>query len=69
MNFKIEHAKTERNSFGNCMYNIFRDGKLDAYYWHDYRGDEHGITFLNGKNETWPVGRMIDFIEGEDQNH
>ncbi|MBB6583782.1 hypothetical protein HXP36_18795 [Ralstonia solanacearum] len=30
----------------------------------DYRGDEHGIEFLDGTRESWRVGRMVDFIEG-----
>ena len=37
---------------------------LIAHYWHDYRGDEHGIEFIDGTKESWPVGRMIDFVEG-----
>ena len=29
-----------------------------------HRGDEHGIEFTDGRSEGWPVGRMIEFIEG-----
>jgi hypothetical protein len=64
MSFKIKQAKPEREASGNYRYIIFQDGHLVAHYWHDFRGDEHGIEFLSGKSEDWPVGRMIDFIEG-----
>jgi hypothetical protein len=37
---------------------------LVARYWHDFRGDEHGIEFLDGRSEEWPVGRMVDFVTG-----
>ena len=47
----------------NPLMRIYKDDRLIANYWHDYRGDEHGIEFLNGKKESWPVGRMIDFLE------
>ncbi len=64
MTFRIEQDSTERESFGNYDYRIYRGDKLIARYWHDYRGDEHGIDFVSGESEGWPVGRMIDFIEG-----
>jgi hypothetical protein len=64
MSFKIEQVDSARESFGNDTYRIYKDGHLIAHYWHDYRGDEHGIEFINGENELWPVGRMTDFIEG-----
>ena len=64
MNFTIEQSKANREPFGNYTYRIYEDGRLIAHYWHDYRGDEHGIDFLDGTKESWPGGRMIDFIEG-----
>jgi len=64
MTYRIEHAKSERDSFGNYRYCIFEDDHLIAFYWHDYRGDEHGIEFLHGATDDSPVGRMTDFIEG-----
>lgn len=64
MTFRIEQDRTERESFGNYTYRIYRHNKLVARYWHDYRGDEHGIDFINGDSEGWPVGGMIDFIKG-----
>jgi hypothetical protein len=45
-------------------YRIYEGERLIARYWHDHRGDEHGIEFVNGKKEDWPVGRMIEFLEG-----
>lgn len=64
MNYEIKHADVKREGFGNYRYVIHQNGRLVAHYWHDSRGEEHGIEFLNGKSEGWPVGRMIDFIEG-----
>lgn len=64
MTFRIERDDAPRESFGEYRYLIYRGGTLIARYWHDYRGDEHGLEFLNGKIDMWPVGRMIDFLEG-----
>ena len=64
MSFRIELNAPARESFGDYRYRIYDGGRLFAHYWHDYRGDEHGIEFLDGTRESWPVGRMVDFIEG-----
>ena len=64
MGFEIKHADSKRESFGEYRYNIFENGHLVARYWHDHRGDDHGIEFLNGTTEEWPVGRMVEFITG-----
>lgn len=64
MDLSIQHSNKPRASFEEYEYEIFCDGKLVAKYWHDYRGDEHGIRFNNGLTEEWPVGRMTDFITG-----
>jgi len=64
MSFTIEQMKEKRESFGSYTYRIYADSRLVAHYWHDYRGDEHGIEFVDGLKESWPVGRMTDFIQG-----
>jgi hypothetical protein len=64
MSFTIEQSKEKRESFGSYTYRIYEAGRLVAYYWHDHRGDEHGIEFTDGSKELWPVGRMVDFIQG-----
>ena len=64
MNYKVESEDTERDSFAEYRYRIYRSGRLIAHYWHDYRGDEHGIEFVNGVRELSPVGLMTDFLEG-----
>lgn len=64
MIYKVEHAGRTNSSFGDYKYKIFEDGRLIAEYWHDYRGDDHGIKFVNGKEESGPLGRMVDFLEG-----
>jgi len=53
-----------RDSLGNYRYRICKDGALVARYWHDFRGDEHGVEFVTGISDSWPVGRMTDFLEG-----
>lgn len=62
--FTIRHSTKERDSFGNYEYEVLNGSSVIAHYWHDYRGDEHGIRFADGSSQGWPVGRMIDFING-----
>ena len=65
MIYRIEQDdSSKRESFEPHTYRIYQDDRLIARYWHDFRGDEHGIEFVNGVSEDWPVGRMIDFISG-----
>jgi len=64
VSYKIERDESSRDSFAEYKYRIYEDGRLIAHYWHDYRGDEHGIEFVNGVSESCPVGCMTDFIEG-----
>jgi len=65
MSYRIEQDdSTKRQGFAPYTYRIYDDERLIARYWHDFRGDEHEINFIDGKNERWPVGRMIDFVEG-----
>lgn len=51
MSFRIEQSKADREPFGKYTYHMFEDGRLIAYYWHDYRDDEHGIEFVDGTKE------------------
>jgi hypothetical protein len=66
MTFTVEQSSAKREPLGNYTYRIYQDGRFIAHYWHDYRGDEHGIEFIDGTNGPWPVGRMpmTEFIEG-----
>ncbi len=64
MNYRVERDASERDSFGEYSYHIYKSGRLIARYWHDYRGDEHGIEFVNGITELCPVGQTTDFLEG-----
>jgi len=64
MTYQIEQLKISRKPFGEYQYHIYQEGQLIANYWHDYRGEEHGIEFMSGAKDDWPAGRMIDFIEG-----
>lgn len=65
MSYRIQRDNsTERSSFGNYKYCIYADSQLVANYWHDFRGDEHGIEFVNGIRDDNMDGRMSDFVEG-----
>jgi hypothetical protein len=64
MPFHVEQEDSPRESFGNYTYRIYKSNRLIAHYWHDYRGDEHGVDFVNGMSDLWPVGRMTEFLEG-----
>lgn len=63
MAYRVEQDPN-RDSSGNYRYRIYKDEALVARYWHDFRGDEHGIEFVNGISDPGPVGRMTDFLEG-----
>ena len=64
MAFEIRHTDGQREDFGPYRYGIYEDGRLVARYWHDYRGDDHGIEFPDGTSDFWPVGRMTEFVTG-----
>jgi hypothetical protein len=64
VSYTIERVDAQRDSSGNYRYRIYEDARLIAHYWHDHRGDEHGIEFVDGASRPRPVGRMADFIEG-----
>jgi len=55
--YRIEQ-ESGRDTSGNYTFRIYSNDRLVARYWHDYRGDEHGIEFVNGKNKPVPVKRL-----------
>lgn len=64
MTFTVEHLEKTRESFGEYRYGIYENGTLIAYFWHDYRGDDNGIEFINGSSENAPVGSRGNFLLG-----
>lgn len=62
--FQIRHRDSQRADFGNYEYDILEGSRVIALYWHDFRGDEHGLIYNDGREEAWPVGRMIEFVGG-----
>lgn len=63
--FTIRYADPSRDSHGNYQYLIHDDrGRLVAFFWHDFRGDEHGVKLAGGRAASRFHGRMIDFLEG-----
>jgi hypothetical protein len=63
--YRIEQG-SGRDASGNYIFRIYNNDRLVARYWHDYRGDEHGIEFVNGKKQTCP-GQAASFITGGGQ--
>ncbi len=68
MEFRIEQKERSAEPFSEYCYYIFRGDLLIAEYWHDHRGDEHGIRFTDGRKEKWPIGRSSDFLNGGGPN-
>lgn len=64
MSYTVNHVKKTRESFGEYRYGIYENGEVIAYFWHDYRGDDNGIEFVNGISVHDPVGSRADFLEG-----
>jgi len=64
MGFSIEPEGGKREDFAAYRYRILRDGELVANYWIDFRGDDHGIEFVDGKSFGWPVGSVLEFVQG-----
>ena len=64
MAYRLERDDSRRRAFDGYSFRIYKGDRLVARYWHDYRGDEHAIDFTDGTSESYPVGRMIEFLEG-----
>jgi hypothetical protein len=65
MTFSVRHAQRTREPFGAYEYEILDDDgeRVIARYWHDFRGDDHGIEFLDGRKD-FPTGLMTEFLSG-----
>ncbi len=73
MKFRVERRSRSAERFSAHYYDIYCDDRLVAEYWHDHRGDDHGIRFL-GREKAYPFrhskeeyplfGRSRDFLEG-----
>jgi len=64
MNISIRQSVGSRKQFDPYWYEILDGKQVIANYWHDYRGDDHGIKFMDGTEDSWPVGRMTEFLLG-----
>ena len=61
VSYRIERSESNLRSYGDYWFCIYENERLIAYYWHDYRGDEHGAgagrgsgpcTFMNEAGEA-----------------
>jgi hypothetical protein len=64
MTFSVKHTQETRGSFGDYRYGIYEEGTLIAHFWHDYRGDESGLEFVNGMSDCDPEREIGKFLEG-----
>ena len=64
MSYRIEHAGRDTKPFSDYKFRILNGDQLVARWSHDYRGDEHFIAFLDGSTESYPVGTVMDFVQG-----
>jgi hypothetical protein len=64
MEFSVRQVQSAEHPVRVYWYDIFDGTRLVARYWHDHRGDEHGIEFVDGQCDEWPVGRRADFLTG-----
>lgn len=64
MSYTVSHVIKAREPFGEYRYGIHENGNIIAYFWHDYRGGDNGIEFVNGISAHDPVGKMTNFLEG-----
>jgi hypothetical protein len=64
MEFNVTRSDTPGELGSGHRYRIWRGGRLVAIYWHDSRGDDHGIEFVDGRKDHCPVGMMTDFLKG-----
>lgn len=62
--FSVQQLARAPERFSAYRYLIFDGDVLVARYWHDHRVDEHGIEFVDGRTEPWPVGGVTDFLVG-----
>jgi len=63
MLYTVRQFKKMSAPFSDYRYGIYQNEKLIAYFWHDYRGDDNGIEFVNGLSVPDPVDRMTNFLK------
>ena len=62
--FTIIQSDNQRDSFGPYWYEIYRNDDLVAHVWHDYRGSESGIDFVDRRGTKWPFINVTEFLTG-----
>jgi len=62
--FSIRPSDDNRESFAEYRYGIYDGDTVLAHYWHDYRGDEHGIEFVLNGSYDLPFNNTIKFLDG-----
>ena len=64
LSFTVKQVARDPQPAGNYNYEIYQGTVLIARYWHDYRGDDQRIIFLNKKPINPPFGSSSDFLTG-----
>ena len=71
--FRVVSRPRSSEPFSAYYFDIFLGDRLVAEYWHDYRGDDHGITLIGRENafpfrspkEQYPLSISArEFLEG-----
>lgn len=68
MIYRIEQDdSSNRKGFADYTYRIYEHNRLVARLWHDYRGDEYGLEFVDKTMDAsdWPFRSWIGFVDGE----
>ncbi|HEX6163498.1 MAG TPA: hypothetical protein VFZ31_09040 [Vicinamibacterales bacterium] len=61
--YTVHERPRDTKASSNYEFDILEGDRVVARYWFDFRGDEHGVRFSDGR-EAWPGGRVDDFISG-----
>ena len=67
-NYIIKQISKDSESFGNYNYDIYLGTKLVAKYWHDFRGNDHGLYLPNVQKQYSLPCRMTEFMSGGGPN-
>jgi hypothetical protein len=61
--YTLRNRPRDPKPASNYEFDILEGDRVVARYWFDFRCDDHGVTFNDGR-EVWLQGRVDDFISG-----
>lgn len=63
LKLSVHQVVREREPFGDYEYEILREGRRVARFFHDYRGDGCWVVFPDGRGEQVSAG-VPNFLQG-----